>query len=147
MPSAPQRPVVLLAEDSEDDAFFFRWTLKKSELNCELLHAPDGLEALRILQDAAEANGQRRTRCPDLVFLDLKMPGLTGFELLEWIRAHPFQPPLEVAVLSGSNHTLDVERAKALGAQSYLVKPVSGTDLRNHFQSWQRKGTGPALAP
>lgn len=147
MPSDPARPIVLLAEDSEDDAFFFRWTLKKSKLDCELVHAADGLEALRVLKQAAESDGQRRAQCPDLVFLDLKMPGLTGFEVLDWIRANPFRPPLEVAVLSGSDHALDVERARTLGAHNYFVKPVSGDDLRSHFESWLRKKSGKSVAP
>lgn len=144
MPREPKRPIVLLAEDSEDDAFFFRWTLQKAGLQCELVHAADGAAALRVLESCAAANGQRNDRCPDLVFLDLKMPALTGFELLEWIRAHPFDPPLDVAILSGSEHASDVERATALGASAYFVKPILADHLRARFAAWQQKHAGAA---
>jgi CheY-like chemotaxis protein len=146
MPRPSKRPVVLLAEDSEDDAFFFRWTLHKCGLDCDLLHAVDGLEAVKLLQSCVDASGRRTAKCPDLVFLDLKMPSMTGFEVLEWIREHPVTPPLDVAVLSGSEHASDVERAKALGASAYYVKPLSVEHLRARFDAWHGKHD-PASAP
>lgn len=139
MSSAATKPVVLLAEDSEDDAFFFRWTLQKTGLKCDLLHASDGAQALQLLKSCVTADGRRTDRCPDLVFLDLKMPALTGFEVLEWIQAHPFDPPLDVAVLSGSEHATDVARAKSLGAAAYFVKPISAEHLRARFSAWAEK--------
>lgn len=142
----PKGPVVLLAEDSEDDAFFFRWTLKKAGLKCDLIHAADGHQAVRFLESCVTPEGRRSPNCPDLVFLDLKMPALTGFEVLEWIRAHPFDPPLDVAVLSGSEHASDVERAKSLGASAYFVKPISAENLRARFEAWTTH-LGGALKP
>lgn len=139
MSSALKHPILLLAEDSEDDAFFFRWTLQKAGLKCDLVHAADGEEALRILQGCATADGRRAVHCPDLVFLDLKMPARSGFEVLEWIQAHPFDPPLDVAVLSGSEHASDVARATALGASAYHVKPISAEHLRARFSAWERQ--------
>lgn len=142
MSSPRNRPVVLLAEDSEDDAFFFRWTLKKSELECDLIHVSDGQQALALLKGCAAPDGTRNAKCPDLVFLDLKMPALTGFEVLEWIQAHPFSPPLDVAVLSGSEHAIDIERATSLGASAYFVKPIAAEHLRARFAAWQQKAAG-----
>jgi CheY-like chemotaxis protein len=141
------RPIVLLAEDSEDDAFFFRWTLQKSELECHLVRAEDGAQAIKVLEVAADADGQRRSDCPDLVFLDLKMPSVSGFEVLEWIQAHPFIPPLEVVVLSGSEHTNDIDRALALGASGYYVKPLSPAQLRARFSAWRERTTGSTASP
>ena len=144
MSSAPRRPIVLLAEDSEDDAFFFRWSLKKCGIICDLVHATDGAHARRILEGCAHPDGRRNEKCPDLVFLDLKMPALTGFEVLEWIRDHPFKPPLDVAVLSGSEHAIDVERANSLGATAYYVKPISAESLKARFDAWHQKNPGAA---
>ena len=137
MSRTPSRPIVLLAEDSEDDAFFFRWSLQKAGLDCELIHVWNGEEAVRALARWREAPSGERPG-PDLVFLDLKMPTLTGFEVLEWIRQHPFNPPLDVAVLSGSEHSSDIERAKALGASAYFTKPISAEHLRARFEAWQK---------
>ena len=133
-------PLVLLVEDSEDDAFFFRWTLEKCGFPCEVVHAVDGAAAVKHLSGG---NG----RLPDLVFLDLKIPTLTGFEVLAWIREQHFDPPLDVAVLSGSEHASDIQRAHLLGATGYYVKPLSIEQLRSRFESWLARDEARASAP
>ena len=127
------RPLVLLVEDSEDDAFFFRWTLDKCGLDCEVVHAVDGAAAIQHLDNVLAGRLQR----PDFIFLDLKIPTFTGFEVLAWIRERHFEPPLSVAVLSGSEHASDIQRAHALGATAYYVKPLSVEQLRSRFHEWQ----------
>ena len=133
-------PLVLLVEDSEDDAFFFRWTLEKCGFPCEVVHAVDGAAAVKHL-------GGGNGRLPDLVFLDLKIPTLTGFEVLAWIREQRFDPPLDVAVLSGSEHASDIQRAHFLGATGYYVKPLSIEQLRSRFQNWLARDEARASAP
>ena len=135
MSRIPSRPLVLLVEDSEDDAFFFRWTLEKCGFPCDVVHAVDGATAIRHLE-AVQGGG---TAPPDLVFLDLKIPAFTGFEVLAWIRDRHFDPPLDVAVLSGSEHATDIQRAHALGASGYYVKPISVEQLRGRFDDWRTK--------
>jgi CheY-like chemotaxis protein len=137
MSEISSRPLVLLVEDSEDDAFFFRWSLEKCGLDCDLVHVADGAAALHQLEKVVSGEARR----PDLVFLDLKLPAFSGFEVLEWIRRHPLRPALDIAVLSGSEHQVDVDRAKALGASAYYVKPVSGEKLRARFASWHARQT------
>lgn len=134
------RPIVLLVEDSEDDAFFFRWTLDKCGFRCDVLHVTDGAAAIQHLQGTLAGTRPR----PDLVFLDLKMPSCSGFEVLSWIRTHGFDPPLDVAVLSGSEHTSDIQRAHALGASAYYVKPLSVEQLRTRFANWEARNTAPS---
>ena len=141
MPSTPIRPSVLLVEDSEDDAFFFRWTLEKCGLSCDVVHAADGAAAIEYLTSAGSGAGGRTF---DLVFLDLKLPTLTGFEVLSWIRDRQFVPPLDVAVLSGSEHASDIQRAHMLGATAYYVKPLSIEQLRARFDRWLGKSSAHA---
>lgn len=129
------RPLVLLVEDSEDDAFFFRWTVEKCGIACDVVHAVDGAHAIEHLETVRNGG----CRKPDLVFLDLKLPALSGFEVLAWIRAQHFEPALDVAVLSGSEHTSDIQRAHLLGASGYYVKPLSIEQLRARFNSWITK--------
>lgn len=134
------RPLVLLVEDSEDDAFFFRWTVDKCGFPCEIVHAVDGAAAIQQLEAARPGSGGR---VPDLIFLDLKIPSFNGFEVLAWIREQHFAPLLNVAVLSGSEHASDVQRAHQLGATGYYVKPLSIEQLRARFQAWVAKFQAP----
>ena len=111
--------LLLLAEDDENDAFFFRRTLRLSGLPLQLHHASNGAVAIEFLQSQAKLN-----LLPKLFFLDLKMPIMSGFDVLEWLKAQTPQLPVEVIVLSGSDRPEDRERAIKLGAADYLVKPI-----------------------
>ncbi len=124
--SASSSVRILLVEDSEDDAFFFRWTLKKLGLACEVVHVIDGAAAVTYL-DGVHGGSVAK---PDIVFLDLKLPKFSGFDVLNWILRHPFEPKLNVIMLSGSEHASDLQRAEDLGAAGYCVKPISVEQLR-----------------
>lgn len=143
MPSS-QKPLVLLVEDSADDAFFFGWALARSGDSAELLHASDGGAAIRILDQARAPDGQRKAGCPDIVFLDLKMPVVSGFDVLIWLRERPFNPPLDLAILSGSNREADITRAKSLGVASFYTKPLRPSGLASHLTAWR---ANPDLVP
>ena len=127
MGSNISKPLVLLVEDSEDDAFFFKRTLQKSGANCFLRHVLDGAAAIGVLKQASISDA---LEFPLAMFLDLKMPVMNGFEVLAWLRAQSFPASMKVFVLSGSNQQEDKERALRLGAAEYLVKPVRVRDFR-----------------
>jgi CheY-like chemotaxis protein len=120
------KPNLLLVEDSDDDAFFFRRTLQKSGSGCVCNRVTNGAEAIDFLQNASISDPQT---LPKVVFLDLKMPVLNGFEVLDWLQTQTFANQIRVIVLSGSEHQSDKDRAALLGAADYLVKPVSTSDL------------------
>lgn len=121
-----KKPTLLLVEDSDDDAFFFRRTLRKSGASCELVHVSDGARAIEFLEQSPAI--------PPIMFLDLKMPVLNGFEVLDWLRTQTFAAQIQVIVLSGSEHQDDKDRATRLGATDYLVKPVRIEDLNRFLQ-------------
>jgi DNA-binding response OmpR family regulator len=121
-------PRLLLVEDSEDDAFFFRRVLRKTFPECHLEHAVDGAAAVDFLGKAASK--KTSLELPHLIFLDLKMPVLSGFDVLAWIRGQEFKLSPPVIVLSGSDHTEDKKRAMELGAFDYLVKPIRAEALK-----------------
>src|SRR4051794_23204862 len=101
--SAPDlAPTVLLVEDSEDDAYFFRRALKKLGRDCALIHVADGAAALDFFKAALAPHADAAHPWPDLVFLDLKLPTFSGFEILEWLREQTLPRPLDITVLSGS---------------------------------------------
>ena len=124
-------PTILLVEDSEDDAYFFQRALSKSGSQCSLKHVADGGAAVKLLGEAL-SNG---SRMPDLVFLDLKMPVMNGFEVLEWIRRQQLSCPPPVIVLSGSDQEADRVRALELGASEFVVKPITAGGLADRLQN------------
>jgi CheY-like chemotaxis protein len=115
---------LLLVEDSSDDAFFFKRVIRKSGERCEFKHVWDGGAAIELLAQL-ESGSASSARLPHIIFLDLKMPVMNGFETLEWIRARPALRNLYVVVLSGSDEEADRRKAHELGASDYFVKPIT----------------------
>ena len=127
----PTEAQILLVEDSEDDAFFFQRTLKKTRVNCQLAHVSNGPEATAYLQE----NSLR----PLLVFLDLKIPMLNGFEVLKWIQNQPAKSQWEIIVLSGSDDPQDMASAQSFFVKDYLVKPLSVAQLQEKVEEWIKR--------
>ena len=114
---------ILIAEDNPDDVFFFKQAIKKASIDCVLNSACDGIEALAYLNGQAAFSDRTVHPFPDVLLLDLNMPGMNGFEVLEWIRKDPRCSRLMVHVMSASSRDLDIQKAYDLGANSYIVKP------------------------
>jgi CheY-like chemotaxis protein len=112
------RPMSILhVEDDPDDAFFLRRALGKLLPECQVERISDGATAIKQLEQAMQSG-----KVPDLLVLDIKLPGLDGFEVLAWVRARdPFRS-MPIVMLSGSGLDGDRRRAEALGAMGYLVK-------------------------
>jgi len=145
MSSPPLCPTILLVEDCDDDAFFFARLLKKWGGACRYVHVSDGRAALDYLgKNAFSDRPAGQTGRPDLIFLDLKLPVVTGFEILEWLVARNFTPRFEVSVLSGSDQGMDLNRADSLGVSGYFVKPLRLEQLQAQLELWQtRNGSNP----
>lgn len=144
---APLSVRILLVEDSDDDLFFFQRSLKQTGVDTHLVHQADGRASIAYLERVLAGDEP----APDLMFLDLKMPAFTGFEVLEWIAQQNLLRRLPVAVLSGSEQPGDVERALALGATAYFVKPILVQQLRTRIVECTAKrrstGSGPDETP
>lgn len=120
---------ILLVEDDENDIFFFDYALKELCLPNRLMVVRNGRDAIRYL--AGEGIYADREQYPKvgLVLLDLNMPLLTGMEVLGWLQHQPFARELVVVVLTASADPSDIEKAAALGAAEYRIKPTNGLDL------------------
>lgn len=112
---------ILLVEDQEDDRELFRYAVERCDPVARLRYARDGDEAIAYLS-AREPRESEGHPSPDLVVMDLNLPRVSGFEVLRWVRAQTDLQTLPVTILSSSAETRDIERAYALGANSYLVK-------------------------
>lgn len=111
---------ILLVEDSDDDQFLFRRLLAKAKITHPLSIATNGQDAIDQLKEHIASGNPQAT--PRLVFLDLKLPLRSGFEVLQWIRAQSQLQSVAVIILSSSAESRDVSRAYELGAHGYLVK-------------------------
>ena len=105
MNSELKRATILLVEDSEEDVFFFKRALEKSGFTSGLIMASDGKAAISILSDPVVV--------PTLhaVFLDLKLPMVSGFDVLRWAKDQNFDGSLRIFVLSGSSQANDRKMA------------------------------------
>lgn len=90
----------------------------------ELQAVSDGDQAIAYLRGVNDFCDRKKYPVPQLILLDLKMPRVSGFDVLAWLRSDDKFKQLPVVVLTSSNHDADVKRAYDLGAKSYLVKPV-----------------------
>lgn len=129
------RQTILLVEDDPADTRLLERTLSRLEGAKPIQALPNGELAIAYLEGQKPFGDRERYPIPSLVFLDLKLPGISGFEVLTWLRQQPRLSKTQVVVLTGSSKTLDVYRAYELGANSYLVKPVQPGDLAGLAQS------------
>ena len=124
MTSASQPVEILLVEDNPRDAELTVRALGKRNLANQIVVVRDGEEALNWLLARGEHTGRDAAQVPRVVLLDLKLPKLSGLEVLQAIRADPRTRALPVVVLTSSKEDRDVEACYALGVNSYIVKPV-----------------------
>lgn len=115
--------VILYAEDEETDAFFVQRAFNKTGITQRLVVVPSGQHAIDYLAGKGDYADRTRHPLPSLVLLDLNMPGVSGLDVLKWIRATPSVCTLITLVLTSSNQDIDVHRAYQQGANGYLVKP------------------------
>lgn len=114
---------LLLVEDDPGDMFLLQRALKKADIALPQLTATNGEEAIKYLAGKGPSADRGAFPIPQAVFLDLKMPFVNGFEVLEWLRSQPQLASVPVFVLTGSSIERDRQRAMELGAKDYLIKP------------------------
>jgi CheY-like chemotaxis protein len=123
------QPTILVADDDANDVFFLRRAFQKAGLTCPIIEVPDGERAICYLSGSDGFADRTRFPVPALLFLDLKMPKVSGFEVLEWLQKHNSLPTIKVVVLSSSNLPGDMQKARTLGAHDYRVKPADIDDM------------------
>jgi two-component system response regulator len=117
------RPQLLVVEDDENDVFFLRRALQSTGAALDLHVAIDGRQALDYLHGRNGYADRTKHPLPSLVLLDLKVPYISGLDVLRQIRATPELRKLIVVVLTSSALDSDVVQAYEIGANSFLVKP------------------------
>ncbi len=117
------RKCILQVEDEEADVYLLRLVFERAGITSPVQVVTDGQMAIDYLAGVGRFADRKNHPWPCLVLLDLKLPKVSGLEVLEWIAKQPALKKLVVVVFSSSALPGDVERAYALGANSYIQKP------------------------
>ena len=116
-----EKPKILLVEDNQDDKELALLAIEFSGVSCDVEIAHDGAEALEMLLGKGVS---RTVDPPRLVILDLKMPKVSGLEVLQAMRKDSRTKYVPVVVLTSSGEKRDLSDAYAFGATSYIRKPI-----------------------
>ena len=119
-----QDKVILLVEDNSDDEALTLRALKKNNIRNEVVVARDGAEALDYLFGTGAYANRDLSVMPQIILLDLKLPKVDGFEVLNRVRSEEITKFLPVVILTTSNEDQDRIRGYGLGANSFVRKPV-----------------------
>jgi CheY-like chemotaxis protein len=127
--------MILLVEDEDDDAFLMGMAMQKIPQPPAMSRVTNGQQAIDYLSGKGEFSDRGSYPLPRLIFLDLKLPLVHGFDVLNWIKSQPALNGIHVAVLTGSLEDIDRERALRLGANSFYIKPPEAQMLKKLFDS------------
>jgi CheY-like chemotaxis protein len=131
---SPQRVQVLLADDNPVDVELILLSLAAEGIASNIQHVHDGEEALDFLFCRGAFTQRMPDTPPKLVILDVKLPKVSGLEVLQEVRQDPRTRLVPVVLLTSSNLARDVARGYELGANSYVQKPVDFVQFRHTVQ-------------
>ena len=136
---------ILVAEDNDDHAELILNCLNGHHLARRIIRVSDGEETLDYLFKRDESTDLEKHPLPDLILLDLRMPKITGFEVLKELKTAEVLRRIPVVILTTSNAEHDITQSYDLGANSYLIKPVEFQalsqmldDLGKFWVSWNQ---------
>lgn len=130
MPAKLSNPVsILIADDDTQDTMLVRMAAQRASLCFRFSSVADGEEAIDYLMGRSRYADREAHPFPSMMLLDLKMPRLSGFDVLDYIRRQPGLRQLPIVIFSSSDDPKDIRRAYEAGANSYLCKPHSTEDL------------------
>jgi CheY-like chemotaxis protein len=132
------QPYILLVEDDEDDRFFAERTLGKAGLK-SVFHVATGQAAVDYLSGERGFADREKFPLPDIILLDLKIPEISGHQVLEWVKAQPQLGTIAVYILSSSGEISDRTRATAANAAGYFVKPLTGQNVETVLRKFQER--------
>jgi CheY-like chemotaxis protein len=121
---------ILIIEDDQNDVLLLKKALVRAGVHNPIQVANDGAEAIKYLQGEGNYSDRSHFPFPSVIFSDLKMPRMSGFDVLEWLRRHPQCSIIPIMILSASKEDQDVRKAYQMGTNAYLVKPATLNELQ-----------------
>ena len=134
--------LILLVEDSEEDILLFTDALNRSGLGNPVRVVRDGVEAIAYLTGQVPFSDRKSFPPPKVLLLDLTLPKMSGWEVLQWVRSNPQFKGLLVVVLTASLMATDLQRAYQMGANSFLAKPCRPEELQNLARGFPEHWSG-----
>ncbi len=113
----PSRPCVLIVDDEPNIVISIEFLMRQAGYEVQVAHT--GEEALAYIQQAP----------PDLIILDIMLPGMDGFEVCRWVREHPEWDDVKIVMLTAKGRDAEKAKGMALGADAYITKPFSTKHL------------------
>jgi two-component system response regulator len=129
-----ENKVILLVEDNQDDEELTIRTLKKNNILNDIVVAHDGIEALDYLFGTGKFKDRDMNVMPVIIMLDIKLPKISGLEVLKRIRSDKKTKLLPVVILTSSDEERDLIESYKLGANSYVRKPVNFSQFQKAVQ-------------
>jgi two-component system, response regulator len=120
---------IILVEDNPSDADLIKRSLNKNNVANKILHLKDGQEVLQYLFGEGQWKGRTTANTPKVILLDLKMPKVSGIEVLKRIKSNQETMGIPVVILTSSKEDPDIKECYKLGVNSYVVKPVGFEDF------------------
>ena len=129
---------ILLVEDEPTDAALITRAFEKAKVKNPVIHLVDGDQVLRYLAGKGEYADRVKYPLPAVILLDLKLPGATGMQILQWMRVQGEIKRIPVVVLTSDESPKTIDSAYDLGANSYLVKPGNPAEVVRMVQTVQQ---------
>lgn len=132
------RPFVIIVDDDDVDVYLIRKAFERSDAFATLLHLRSGREFFEHLEKASRtAGGTSEARWPDVILLDINMPEMNGFDVLDKLRSDPSTHPIPVIMLTTSEVEESVLESYSRGANSYIVKPTSIAGMKAFVDAFE----------
>lgn len=120
---------ILLVEDNPSDAELTMRALKKHQVLNKIYHVTDGEEAINFIYRKGEFIDREKGGLPRLIILDLKLPKVSGLEVLKILKSDPQTKTIPIVIMTSSREERDLVESYSLGVNSYVVKPVGFEDF------------------
>jgi len=135
MTTPKQSVVILLVEDDDGHRLLIRENLRAGGIVNDILEMRDGQQALDYLTRRGQYQDPTKSPRPGLILLDIKMPKADGYAVLEKIKADSQLRPIPVLMLTSTDDQVEVNRCYALGANSYIVKPIRYEEFQERIKA------------
>ena len=122
---------ILVVDDNDEDVMAVLMALRNAGVQNPVQTVSDGDLAMAYLKGDGAFSNRDKFPMPGILLLDLKMPRVAGFQVMEWLRTQPQFKKLLIIILSGHNELREVQEAYKLGAHSFLIKPCTANDIGN----------------